>query len=124
MRLDYAMRIAPLVAAALLSPASIDRHQFRDRPRVDRVEPSAAKPGAVLAAFGVNLDRSQVTELMLSGQDVVALTHIVEQQEDMIRFRIPRSVMAGRYNILLALSDHWEPELLEQPVFVTVLEPD
>src|SRR5262249_5113090 len=92
-------------------------------PRVYRVEPSAAKPDSIVTAFGVNLDRSHVLELMLNSvdSDSCALTHILEQGEDQIRFRIPKSPTAGRYSIVLMVTGHLEPELIDQQVFITIL---
>ena len=102
MRLDYATRVASLLATAILSPVSID-HDLHDRPRVDLVEPNIVRPGAVVTAFGACLDRSQVLELILTSPDSFALAHIVEQLEELIRLEVPRSLAARRYSIVLAL---------------------
>ena len=118
MRLDYVMRIVSLLGTAIVSPVSIDRH---DPPLVDRVEPNVTRPGAVVTAFGANLDRSRVQELILSSPESIALVHIVEQQEDRIRFEIPRAPAARRYSIVLALMNHLEPELVDQQVFIMIL---
>lgn len=120
MRLDHAMRILSLLATAVLSPVSVDR-QTHDRPRVVRVEPDVARPNEAVTAFGANLDRTHVMELILSSRDSNALAHIIEQRDDRIRFRIPQFPAAKRYSIVLVLADHLEPEIVDQQVFITVV---
>ena len=72
-----------------------------------------------MAAFGEHLYRTRVADVLLSDADVVALTHIIEQGSDFLRFRIPRSVAPGRYSVLLAAAEQ-QPALLDQPVVITV----
>jgi len=120
MRLDLVMRVVLLLATVGLSP-NIDRGST-SRPRVDRIEPQAGKPGALLMAMGVNLDRSRVLDLILSNSERTALTRIVEQSPSSIRFRIPRSLAPGQYRVVLALANGLRQETLEQPVWLTVLE--
>src|SRR5437762_2696136 len=67
-RLDHAMQIVSLLATAVLSPVSVDRYTH-DPPRVDRVEPDVAKPNEIVTAFGSNLDRTYVVDLILSSPD-------------------------------------------------------
>jgi hypothetical protein len=50
---------------------------------------------------------------------VVALTRMIEQRSDLLRFRIPRSLAPGCYNVLLTTTEQ-EPMLLEQQVVITV----
>ena len=121
MRLDLAMRIASLLATVILLPISIDR-DLSPRPRVDRVVPEAAKRGEIVIAAGVNLDRSRVLDLILGNFEQTALTHIVEQSEVSIRFKIPQSLTPGTYRITLALANRWGFQTLEQqPVSLVVL---
>jgi hypothetical protein len=113
--------MASLLATVVLSPVSIDRG-VGTRPRVDRIEPQAAKAGAVVVAWGANLDRSRVGDLMLSNSQRIALTRIIEQSDAVLRFRIPPNLAPGRYQIVLALGDRWGRETLDQQVFLVVLE--
>src|SRR5437773_1046568 len=113
MRLDLAMRMASLMATVILSPISIDRG-LPSRPWVDWIEPHTAKAGALVTAVGVSLDRSHVLDLILSNLEETALTHIVEQSDVSIRFRVPQNLAAGRYTIVLALANRWGSETLDQ----------
>jgi hypothetical protein len=87
---------------------------------VDRVEPEVARPGAVVSALGVNLDRAHVLELILSSSDSTMLVHVVEQRENFIRFEVPRSPSATRYSIVLMIADDGGPELVDQLVYITI----
>jgi hypothetical protein len=121
MRLDSAVRLVSLLIAFVPKPVSVDPH-VSSLPRVDRVEPATAKPGALVTGFGVNLMRSCVQDVILSREATTALTQIHEQQENLIRFRIPRSLAAGHYRLVLVISHGWTSELLEQQTFIRVGE--
>ncbi len=121
MRLDHAMRVVSLLATAILSPVSVDR-QARNVSRIDRIEPAAVRAGAYVTALGVNLNRSRVVDLILSGADTVSLARIVEQQDTIIRFRVPGSIAAGRYRIVLVVSSGWGMELIDQDLSIDILE--
>ena len=121
MRLDLAMRVVLLLAAVVLSPINIDRGST-SRSRVDRIEPQTAKPGALVMAFGVNLERSRVLDLILSNSERTALTHIVEQSDESIRFQIPQSLSPGQYRVILSVANRWGQETLEQPFSLVVLQ--
>jgi hypothetical protein len=94
MRLDYVVRIVWLLATV----------------------------GELVTGFGANLERSSVVDLILGSADTTALARIVEQQENLIRFRIPSSLAAGRYRIVLVVSRRWGSELIDQETFIDVLE--
>jgi hypothetical protein len=94
MRLDYVVRIVWLLATV----------------------------GELVTGFGANLERSSVVDLILGSADTTALARIVEQQENLIRFRIPISLAAGRYRIVLVVSRRWGSELIDQETFIDVLE--
>ena len=94
MRLDYVVRIVWLLATV----------------------------GELVTGFGANLERSSVVDLILGSADTTALARIVEQQENLIRFRIPGSLAAGRYRIVLVVSRRWGSELIDQETFIDVLE--
>jgi len=94
MRLDYVVRIVWLLATV----------------------------GELVTGFGANLERSSVVDLILGSADTTALARIVEQQENLIRFRIPSSLAAWRYRIVLVVSRRWGSELIDQETFIDVLE--
>jgi hypothetical protein len=123
MRLDYAMRVVSLLATVALSPARVDRQPI-ELSRVERVEPAAAKAGAIVTAFGVNLNRSRVVDLILSQGDMIMLAHIVEQRDELIRFRIPRSALSAKYRIALVIEQLWGPTMVGQQVFFEILPGD
>lgn len=121
MRLDYAVSLVSLLVTLVPTQASVDP-QSNSLPRVDRIEPATAKPGVLVTGFGVNLRRSRVVDLILSRGDATALAHIVAQDENLIRFRIPRSLAAGQYRIVLVVSHPSSSGLMEQQTFINVLE--
>ena len=81
-------RIVALFGVSLCSLGNIG-HEPRDTPHVDRVEPDVVQTGDVVTAFGNYLDWSHVADVLLSDGVLVALTHIVEQESNFLRFRIP-----------------------------------
>jgi siroheme synthase (precorrin-2 oxidase/ferrochelatase) len=48
---------------------------------------------------------------------------VLDQTDDSIEFRIPPSVKPGRLQLLVKTAGH-QPMLIEQPVFITIEEPD
>ena len=91
----------------------------RDLPRIDRVEPAVMRPGDVASASGQYLDRSKVADLLLTNGDLSALTHILEQHATLIRFRLPSTLEAGRYSILLVTREQ-QPRFIQQDVEIIV----
>jgi hypothetical protein len=88
---------------------------------VDRLEPAAAAPGSAVTALGANLGRSRVLELILINEDQSSLTHIFEQTDALIRFRVPRSLRPGRYGVELVTANQWGTGVMEQEPALTVL---
>lgn len=119
MLLHSGLRIMALVIAPTLFSLNLDR-DLSDHPRVTSIEPQVASPGDVVAALGSNLDRSRVAELMLASADGTAITHIVEQGPDLIRFRVPVMLDPGVYRIVLAVDRRWGTTLIDQDVVLTV----
>ena len=120
MFLNSGLRIVALVIAPAVFQLNIDR-RVSDRPYVSSIEPQTAAPGAIVAAHGANLDRSQVAELILEGSDGTIMTHIVEQRPDLIRFRVPSMLDPGVYRIVLVADRRWGAELIDQDIVLTVL---
>jgi len=116
------LRMVALLGVSLCSPGNIGREPG-DIPQVDRAEPDLVQAGDVVTAFGKHLDWSHVADVLLSDGVLVALTHIVEQGSDFLRFRIPRSLAPGRYNVVLATAEQ-QPRLLDQQVVITVKRSD
>jgi hypothetical protein len=118
------LTVGMVLAAVVLSLLGLDRG-MASHPRVDRIEPEAAKAGALVTAFGVNLDRSRVHELILANVDRVALTsltHMVDQSDVFIQFRVPRTLAPGQFRVELVVVNRWGAEVVEQPISFTVLQ--
>ena len=120
MTLNSAVRISVLVLAPALFSASIDR-DARQRPSVSHIEPQVVAPAEIVTAYGVNLDRSRVEELILANPERTAITHIVQQWPDLIRFRVPPSLEPGEYQIVLVVGSRWGTELVDQHIVLTVV---
>lgn len=120
MLLHSALRIAALVIVPAMFSVNVDR-DTSERPRVGLLEPQAAAPGDVVAAHGVNLERSRVSELVLWSGDNKAITHILEQRADLIRFRVPMMMEPGDYRIVLVADTRWGTEMINQDVVLKVV---
>lgn len=120
MLIPTALRMLVLVIVPALFSSNVDRH-LGERPQVMLLVPQTAAPGEVVAAHGLNLERSRVSELILANGDRKAITHIVEQRADLIRFRVPRLIDPGEYQIVLVADTRWGTELIEQDVILTVV---
>lgn len=116
------LRMLALLGASLASPGSIGR-ETRDIPHVYRAEPDVVQAGNLVTAFGEHLDWSHVADVLLTDGNVVALTHIVDQGSDFLKFRIPRSLAPGRYSVLIATAEQ-QSRLLDQEVVITVKRSD
>ena len=109
-RLTFLVAIAVALASAAIAQV----------PVVDSIDPTEAKPGAVITATGVYLDRSKVSEVYLTdGINDIRVT-IVAQKAESLKFKIPNDAKAGIYNVMLATKSN-PPILLVQPVKCTVL---
>jgi len=105
----------------LLAPAAGNdaNREAYDRPRIDRVEPGAARAGGLVTIYGQSLDRSAVADVLLSDGDCVALTRILDQSATRIRVRLPRMLEPGKYSILLVTRGR-EPKFIDQGFTVKV----
>jgi len=119
MLLHSGFRIVALLVAPALFSLNLDR-DMSDHPRVRSIEPQVAAPGEIVAARGSNLERARVAELMLVGSEGTTVTHIIEQQTELIRFRVPMMLDPGVYRIVLVADRRWGAEMLEQDVVLTV----
>ena len=93
-------------------------------PRLAVLDPQTAAPGEIVTAHGANLDRSRVAELVLEGSDATILAHIVEQRQELIMFRVPQSLKAGQYRIVLLADTRWGTERFDQDILLTVVTAD
>jgi hypothetical protein len=114
MRLVLSLSLLCIGAAASLSAQA---------PLMSKVQPDSGKIGSVLRVRGVFLDKAKVDEVYLTDHTFDMKCKVMDQTEDYIEFRIPPSVKPGRLQLLVKTTGR-EPMLLEQPVFITVQDPD
>jgi hypothetical protein len=88
-------------------------------PRLNSVEPANGKVGDILTVTGSNLSKDAIAELYLTDGKNDTKTAMTEQAAESIKFKIPDSMKAGRYS-LMVLTRGEKPQLIEQPVKVTV----
>jgi hypothetical protein len=91
-------------------------------PQMKTVEPESGKIGAVLQVHGLALSKANVGEVFLTDHTLDMKVKILDQKDDLIEFRIPPSVGAGRLQLVVKTTGK-HPLLLEQPAYVTVEEP-
>jgi hypothetical protein len=91
-------------------------------PQMNNVQPNEGKVGSVLRVHGVFLGKAKVEEVYLTDHTFDMKVKVLDQQDDIIEFRIPPSVKPGRLQLLVKTPGK-QPLLLEQPVYITVQEP-
>jgi hypothetical protein len=92
-------------------------------PLMNRVVPDTGKTGSVLTVHGVFLGKTNVDEVYLSDHTFDMKVKVLAQTEDSIEFRIPPFAKPGRFQLVLKTSGK-EPLVLEQPVYISVEEPN
>jgi len=106
------------LSIAMVLPASGDLPKV-PVPLISTVDPGTAKVGATLVANGTSLDKSAVASLyMIQGESTIEVK-MVSQTADAIKFIVPDSMKAGRYD-LMVLTKGPIPQYIEEPVLVTV----
>ncbi len=106
------------VGAAVSLPAQVSY----EVPVMHKVQPDNGKIGSVLRVGGVFLGKTKVDEVYLTDHTFDMKCKVLLQGDDFIEFRIPPSVKPGRLQLLVKTTGR-EPQLPEQPVYVTVEEP-
>jgi hypothetical protein len=91
-------------------------------PQMNNVTPDGGKIGSVLRVHGIFLSKTKVEEVYLTDHTFDMKVKVLDQQDDVIEFRIPPSVKPGKLQLLLKTTGK-QPLLLEQPVYITVEEP-
>jgi hypothetical protein len=103
------------VAGLLLCPFTLRA----DGTRVVSVDPVTAKVGDVVSVTGEGIDSANVDALYLTNGTDDIKVQIVEQNEKLIKFKVPTGVKPGRWALMVRTKGP-EPRLLEQPVKITV----
>jgi len=88
---------------------------------LQRVKPDNGQVGTVLRAYGTDLGKQKIDSLYLSDQTFDMMVKVLNQTDQFIEFRIPPFVKPGKLQLVLKTAGK-EPVLLEQPVFVKVIE--
>ena len=96
MRLSF---IAAVVVAVLSFPLALSAQT--SFPRMTTVDPMTAKAGDVVTAAGENLDKNNVAEVFLTDNKSDFKVQITEQAASAIKFRVPDSVKAGRFGLVI-----------------------
>ena len=110
-----------LLASVLLLGATKDSKDqgWKPTPLMRTVNPDTAKTGDEISVAGEYLDKARVAAIFLTdGKSEIKMT-IVEQSETLVKVRIPEKVKRGRLH-LMVLTTGSEPQLLEQPVSVSI----
>ena len=98
--------------------AAISLTVYAASPRLASVTPEAGKAAGEFTATGENLSKAEVAELYLTdGKNDIKLV-VIEQANESIKFKVPESVKAGRYALMILTADR--KQFLEQPVKVTI----
>ncbi len=109
-----------LLALAVFLAASVSL-SAQALPMMKVVEPSNAKVGDLITVTGENLDKEAVAKLILSDGKTDFPVAIAEQDTTTLKFKIPTSLKAGKFSLIL-LTKGKEPKEIEQPVRLTVEE--
>ena len=120
MRLVLSLSLLCIGAAASLSAQDLIQTKV---PLMHKVQPDSGKIGSVLRVNGVFLDKAKVDEVYLTDHTFDMKVKVLSQTDDYIEFRIPPSVKPGRLQLLVKTTGR-EPFLLEQPVYITVQDPN
>ena len=120
MRLVLSLSLLCIGAAASLPAEDPGQPKV---PLMRKVQPDSGKIGSVLRVNGVFLDKTKVDEVYLTDHTFDMKVKVLGQTDDYIEFRIPPSVKPGRLQLLVKTTGR-EPFLLEQPVYITVQDPN
>jgi hypothetical protein len=91
-------------------------------PQMNTVQPDAGKVGEVLRVHGVSLGKAKVDEVYLSDHTFDMKVKVLDQNDDVIEFRIPPFAKPGRLQMVVKTTGK-QPLILEQPVYINVEEP-
>ncbi len=109
-----------LAASMLLFAGDSAKDQgWKPTPLMRSVSPDSVKVGEILTATGEYLDKARVKEIYLTDGKAEFKTEIVEQSQTEVKVKVPATVKAGRWR-LMVLTTGVEPQLLEQPVTVEI----
>jgi len=88
-------------------------------PMMRAVHPETVKAGEIAVVTGDYLDKSRVADVFLTNGQKDTKVEILEQTASSIKFRVPEKMAAGRYTLVVLLTDV-EPKLIDEPARLTV----
>jgi len=115
------MRLSFVVS--LLVAASVVAHAQQAMPRMTSVDPLNGKKGDVIVVTGENLQKDAVAKVYLTDGKNDIQVEVTEQTATSIKFKIPAKAAPGRL-IVMVLTAGKDAKLIEQPVKVTIDEPE
>jgi len=89
-------------------------------PRMTAVSPATGKAGDIMTVTGENLDKANLSEILLTDGKIDTPAAIVEQDATSLKFKIPAGAKPGRFSLVTRRAPGKEPREIEQPVKVTV----
>ena len=115
-------RIVVLSLVCLLAVSAIAwaaDQPYKPVPMIKNVEPESGRVGDEMTATGTNLQRELVAALyVIQGEKTIQVS-LTSQTETALKFKIPASAKAGRYQ-LMVLTTGGNPQYLEEPVWFTI----
>ena len=109
--------------ACLLVGAGVVAFGQQSMPRMTSVDPLNGKVGDVIVVTGENLQKTTVAKVFLTDGKNDIPVEVSEQSETTIKFKIPAKVTPGRLTVMV-LTTGKDAKYIEQPVKVTIDEPD
>jgi hypothetical protein len=110
--------IAPALLLAVFGFAADD-----PAPEISTVAPKVVRPGDTVTVTGVSLGENRVDEVYLSDHKFDMKVKVLEQNSNVIKFRVP-PFAKGRMQLLMLikpLKDE-DPKLLELPAYLLIEE--
>ncbi len=104
----YLRYLVPILCLAVFLLAAVPASA---QSRLTSVDPLNGKTGDLVAAAGENIDKAKVVELYLTDGAKDFKVQIVEQTDAQIKFKVPASIKAGRYALMIKTGGS-EPKLL------------
>jgi hypothetical protein len=119
MRLISVFVAVILMVAMPMTLGAVDPKDTRV-PLMRTVDPYTVKAGEVVTITGDNLDKARVAEVYLTLDSKKNIKiQVVEQSKESMKIKVPENLAAGRYRVVVLLTDV-EPTFIEEPVRLVV----
>jgi hypothetical protein len=110
---------AVLLGGVILAANGAKDPEVQPTPMMRAVHPETVRAGEIAVVTGDYLDKSRVAGVFLTNGQKDTKVEILEQTASSIKFRVPEKMAAGRYNLVVLLTDA-EPKLIDEPARLTV----